>query len=95
MEWKLCTEIPFGWTKQVDVDGKVIWVDDTNNRSTFTDPRLAFTQEEKEHPEDFRQKFDGSSTALQVLHGRDLTNKIAIVTGANCGIGWKITMSKS
>lgn len=82
-----CTEIPFGWTKQVDGDGKVLWVDDTNNRSTFTDPRLAFTQEEKENPQDFRQKFDGSSTAFQVLHGRDLTGKIAIVTGANCGIG--------
>lgn len=32
-------------------------------------------------------RFDGSSTALQVLHGRDLSGKIAVITGANCGIG--------
>lgn len=34
-----------------------------------------------------RQRFDGSSTALAVLHGRDLRNKVALVTGANTGIG--------
>jgi len=34
-----------------------------------------------------RQRFDGSSTALAVLHGRDLRNKVALITGANTGIG--------
>lgn len=34
-----------------------------------------------------RQRFDGSSTALAVLHGRDLRGKVALVTGANVGIG--------
>lgn len=34
-----------------------------------------------------RQRFDGSSTALAVLHGRDLRGKVALVTGANTGIG--------
>lgn len=68
-------------------DGKVFFIDHENRRTTYTDPRLAFATEEKEHPHDFRQRFDGSSTALQVLHGRDLTGKIAIVTGANTGIG--------
>jgi len=79
--------MPFGWKKQVNAEGKIIYVDETNNRSTFTDPRLAFALEEKEHPQDFRQKFDGSTPAMQILQGRDLSKKIAIVTGANCGIG--------
>ncbi|XP_065336408.1 WW domain-containing oxidoreductase [Cloeon dipterum] len=86
-------EIPFGWKKQVNEDGKIIYVDDINNRSTYADPRLAFALEEKESPDDFRQKFDGSSNAMQVLHGRDLTGKVAIVTGANCGIGFETARS--
>jgi WW domain-containing oxidoreductase len=39
----------------------------------------------------FRQRFDASTNALQVLHGQDLSDKIAIVTGANLGgIGYEI-----
>ncbi len=79
--------MPFGWEKCVDDEGKVYYKNKENGRTTYTDPRLAFAIEEKEHPGDFRQRFDGSSTALQVLHGRDLSGKIAIVTGANTGIG--------
>ena len=33
------------------------------------------------------QRFDGYSTALSVLQGRDLSGKYAIVTGANSGVG--------
>ena len=36
-----------------------------------------------------RQRFDGSSRALQVLHGQDLTGRVAVVTGANSGIGFQ------
>lgn len=82
------TEMPFGWEKCVDEEGKVYYKNKETNRTTYTDPRLAFAIEEKDHPDDFRQRFDGSSTALQVLHGRDLSGKVAIVTGANTGIGW-------
>lgn len=80
--------MPFGWEKCVDEEGKVYYKNKETNRTTYTDPRLAFAIEEKDHPDDFRQRFDGSSTALQVLHGRDLSGKVAIVTGANTGIGW-------
>lgn len=43
--------------------------------------------EEKDSPTDIRQRFDASTHALQILHGRDLGGKVAIITGANCGIG--------
>ena len=58
-----------------------------NQKTTYTDPRLAFAEEVKNSAMDFRQKFDASSTALQILHGRDLSGKHVIITGANSGIG--------
>lgn len=61
-----------------------------SKKTTFTDPRLAFAVEDKDFAGDvssLRQKFDSHSTAMQVLIGRDLSGKYAIVTGANTGIG--------
>lgn len=67
-----------------------------NHKTTYTDPRLAFATESKGkgHPRrsnqgcnEIKQRFDGSSSAMQVLLGRDLTGQYAVVTGANSGIG--------
>lgn len=80
-------ELPPGWERCISDDGKVLFIDHTNHTTTYTDPRLAFATEYREMSQPVRQRFDGSSTALAVLHGRDLRNKIALVTGANAGIG--------
>lgn len=57
-----------------------------NKKTTYTDPRLAFAEDESSRRE-IKQKFDGNSTALQILSGRDLSGKYVIVTGGNSGIG--------
>lgn len=59
-----------------------------NQKTTFTDPRLAFAIEDnsfKTVPQRFR--YDANSTTLQVLHGKDLSGKFMVVTGACCGLG--------
>jgi len=57
------------------------------HKTTSTDPRLAFADDSSGGGGDIRQRFDASSTALQVLRGRDLTNSHVVITGANSGIG--------
>ncbi|KAB7501814.1 WW domain-containing oxidoreductase [Armadillidium nasatum] len=82
-------ELPFGWERQINEDGKVFFVDHENHKTTYTDPRLAFAVEETEGPKDLRQKFDGSSTGMQITHGRDFSDQVAVITGANSGIGFE------
>lgn len=86
-------ELPFGWERQITEEGKVFFVDHLNHKTTYTDPRLAFAVEESKSLTDLRQRFDSSTTGIQILHGRDLTGRIAIVTGANCGIGYETARS--
>jgi len=71
-------------------------------KKSRTDPRLAFPVEltpevalARLKPKmmslsstmEIRQRFDASSTALQVLRGSDLSDQCVIVTGATSGIG--------
>ncbi|XP_021949704.1 WW domain-containing oxidoreductase [Folsomia candida] len=86
-------ELPYGWTKQVDEDGTVIFFQESTGKKTHTDPRLAFSRETKQSVYDFKQRFDASSTAFQVLNGVDLTGKRALITGATCGIGLETAKS--
>lgn len=59
-------ELPFGWTRTLDETGKVIYLQQDTGNKTYVDPRLAFATEEKKHVNDFRQRFDASTTAFQV-----------------------------
>ena len=92
--------LPFGWERHVLEDKKVVYVDNINKRTTFTDPRLAFAREMSSKDDwrgggggGFRQKHDASSSAGQVVHGLDLTGKIALVTGASGGIGYQTALA--
>lgn len=86
-------DLPTGWERSVDDDGKVLFIDHCNRITTYTDPRLAYATEFQESSQPIRQRFDGSSTALSVLYGVDLRGKLALVTGANTGIGFEVARS--
>ena len=83
--------MPFGWERVITVDNKVVYVDNINKRTTFTDPRLAFAKEiSSQNDNNFRQRHDASSTAQHVLHGRDLTGHVALVTGGSSGVCYQV-----
>ena len=84
--------LPFGWEQRHLPDNKILYVNHQEEKTSYVDPRLAFAKEIVDPGDglkDFRQRFDASSNALQVLHGQDLSQKIAIVTGGNSGIGFE------
>ena len=94
---EVSVSLPFGWERNRLADGKVVFVNHDEEKTTYIDPRLAFAKEindSKSKLENFRQRFDASSNALQVLHGQDLSGKIAIITGSNeGGIGFEVARS--
>lgn len=66
----------------------------TNGVQTYIDPRLAFAAENlPKDISDIRQRFDSNTKALPVLWGLDQTGKVAVITGANCGIGFETARS--
>lgn len=92
---RLNSELPIGWEKRFDEETKkTFFYNNFTQQTTNIDPRLAFAAEEPPmNISQVRQRFDGSTTALQILHGKDLHGRLAIVTGANCGIGYETVRS--
>ena len=55
-----------------------------NKRTTYFDPRQAFTVEDVLVKP---KRYDGNTAALEILQGRDFSDKVVVITGGNCGIG--------
>ncbi|ETE73107.1 hypothetical protein L345_01057 [Ophiophagus hannah] len=54
---------------------------------------MAFTVEDNPMKTNMKQKYDGNTTAMEVLEGQDLSGKVIIITGANAGIGFETAKS--
>lgn len=55
-----------------------------NKRTTYFDPRQAFTVEDVIIKP---KRYDGNTAALEILQGRDFSDKVIVITGGNSGIG--------
>ncbi len=89
-------ELPHGWERKVIEDGTIIYVDHVREKTSFTDPRLAFAKIEKHVEIDLKRfPIDNTTIATNLLNDRDLTNTTAIITGANKGLGFEIARALS
>ncbi|KAL4836147.1 hypothetical protein H8958_013253 [Nasalis larvatus] len=89
---RVAGDLPYGWEQETDENGQVFFVDHINKRTTYVDPRLAFTVDDNPAKPTTQQRYDGSTTAMEILQGRDFTGKVVVVTGANSGIDLIFTL---
>ncbi|KAH7642251.1 short chain dehydrogenase-like protein [Dermatophagoides farinae] len=91
-------KLPEGWQRKFDEDGNhVLYYNINTHQATYTDPRLGSAFEVMDYrgiPAMARNKELGpNSTTEDVLEKADLSGEIAIVTGANSGIGFETAKS--
>ncbi|XP_031716363.1 WW domain-containing oxidoreductase [Anarrhichthys ocellatus] len=83
-------DLPYGWEQETDEKGQMIYVDHINKRTTYFDPRQAFTVEDVVVKS---KRYDGNTAALEILQGRDFSDKVVLITGGNSGIGFETARS--
>ncbi|KAG7217418.1 hypothetical protein INR49_021585, partial [Caranx melampygus] len=76
-------ELPPGWEERSTKDGWVYYANHINKRTTYFDPRQAFTVEDVMVKP---KRYDGNTAALEILQGRDLSDKTVLITGGNSGV---------
>ncbi|XP_053283031.1 WW domain-containing oxidoreductase isoform X3 [Pleuronectes platessa] len=79
-------DLPYGWEQETDEKGQIIYVDHINKRTTYFDPRQAFTVEDVVVKP---KRYDGNTSALEILQGRDFSDKVVVITGGNSGVGFE------
>ncbi|XP_077566838.1 WW domain-containing oxidoreductase [Stigmatopora nigra] len=83
-------DLPYGWEEETNEQGRIVYVDHINKRSTYFDPRQVFTVDDVMVKP---KRYDGNSSALEILQGRDLSDKVVLITGGNSGIGFETARS--
>ncbi|XP_061825151.1 WW domain-containing oxidoreductase isoform X1 [Nerophis lumbriciformis] len=83
-------DLPYGWEQETNEKGQIVYVDHINKRTTYFDPRQVFTVEDVMIKP---KRYDGNSTALEILQGRDFSDKVVLITGGNSGIGLETARS--
>lgn len=90
----LTGDLPFGWERKILEDGTVVFIDNIHQKTSYTDPRLAFCKSKRKskmnNPTSQMQYVDVNSTALDLIRDRDLTGLRAIVTGGTNGVGLEV-----
>lgn len=84
---------PSNWQKRELSDGDICFYNPDTDQTSRSDPRLAYAVEMSEANApaltNRYKELGSSSTTDDVLGPLDLSGKCAIVTGANCGIGFE------
>ena len=89
--------LPYGWGRQQDQDGNSVYVEYLAQRAAYTDPRLLTDPARKRYVlrvakargTFVQNSFTERTTAAEVVEGVDLTEKVAVVTGATSGLGYE------
>eukprot|EP00731_Ephydatia_muelleri_P025989 Em0018g89a len=97
--YKVQRGLPYGWQKFKDEEGKIVFMDHLEQMVSAMDPRL-LTEVAYEFPGHvgmrqypcIRNHFRSLVKASYVLKDVDLSQKVALITGANSGLGFQTSL---